>query len=168
MTQRYEPPHVPRGLADLKSPLSWWFRTTSWDFARSWATNSLTTHDWLPSSHPRKGPSPTALKRQQGHPRGLSGSVWAAPRSQTPPQPPSRMESGTVLGNSLTTPPPKERSQLPISVFATISGIVSGSDQPAASTAIAMCARGILSSLIRICGNTVAVVQPVHSTYTGS
>ena len=50
----------------------------------------------------------------------------------------------------LTTPPPKERSQLPMSVFATIRGMVSGCDQPTASTAMAMCARGILSSRTRI------------------
>lgn len=37
-----------------------------------------------------------------------------------------------------TTPPPKERSQFPMSVLATMSGMVSGWDQPTASTAIAM------------------------------
>ena len=51
----------------------------------------------------------------------------------------------------LTTPPPKERSQFPISVLATMSGMVSGWDQPTASTAIAMWASGILSSLTLIC-----------------
>lgn len=55
-----------------------------------------------------------------------------------------------MLAGSLTTPPPKDRSQFPMRVLATMSGIVSGSDQPAASTAMARCARGILSSLIRI------------------
>lgn len=52
--------------------------------------------------------------------------------------------------NSLTIPPPKERSQLPISVFATMRQIVSGCAQPTASTATARCAKGILSSLTRI------------------
>lgn len=51
---------------------------------------------------------------------------------------------------SLTIPPPKDRSQLPISVFATMRQIVSGCAQPTASTATARCAKGILSSLTRI------------------
>lgn len=55
-----------------------------------------------------------------------------------------------LLQKPLTIPPPKERSQLPISVFATMRQIVSGCAQPTASTAIARCAKGILSSLIRI------------------
>ena len=80
-------------------------------------------------------------------------SVLAVPKPERSHQPNSLIKSRKVLVGSLTTPPPKERSQLPIRVFATISGIVSGCDHPAASTAIAMCAKGILSSLIRICGN---------------
>lgn len=54
------------------------------------------------------------------------------------------------LQKPLTIPPPKERSQLPISVFATMRQIVSACVQPTASTAIARCAKGILSSLTRI------------------
>lgn len=78
----------------------------------------------------------------------LRGAVLAAPHSD------NLVNSRKELAGSLTTPPPKERSQLPIRVFATMRGIVSGSAQPAASTAIARCAKGILSSLIRICGST--------------
>ena len=57
---------------------------------------------------------------------------------------------GNLLLNSHTIPPPKDRSQLPISVFATMRQIVSGCAQPTASTATARCAKGILSSLTRI------------------
>lgn len=54
----------------------------------------------------------------------------------------------------LTTPPPNERSQFPMSVFATMRGMVSGWDHPTASTAMAMWAKGILSSRTRIWCNS--------------
>lgn len=65
-------------------------------------------------------------------------------------------------GLPLTTPPPKERSQFPISVLATIRGMVSGWDHPTASTAIAIWARGILSSRTRIWRNRIKAFNWCH------
>jgi len=61
----------------------------------------------------------------------------------------------------LTAPPPNERSQFPMSVLATIRGMVSGCDQPTASIAMATCARGILSSRTRIWkGHGLSALRP--------
>jgi hypothetical protein len=63
-------------------------------------------------------------------------------------------------------PPPCDRSQLPIKVLANIKAILSGSVHPHPSTAIAICAKGMSSSLTRIYTRKKNVESPLQQYNT--